>query len=111
MGCKEPRARTHLSSWGPSLAELSASSDPNAVVKVTIDPISEEEVKYVVPPEKIISGVYYSLPDRDGILSIDKPKFEGLNHANEWLSDDDFKKGRLGLTPSYTYRLEYTIDP
>lgn len=42
-------------------------------------------VKHSIPLEEIISGG----PPKDGIPSIDKPKFVSIAEANQWLSDDD----------------------
>jgi hypothetical protein len=42
-------------------------------------------VKYIVPPEKIIGGG----PPKDGIPSIDNPKFVSLSEADKWIADNE----------------------
>ena len=46
--------------------------------------ISENE-KYLIDPEKIISGG----PPRDGIPSIDNPKFVSVEEADKWIEDNE----------------------
>jgi len=57
-------------------------------------PVPEEEfeikttpdgIKYIVHPEKIASGG----PPKDGIPSIDNPKFISLEEADEWIEDNE----------------------
>lgn len=52
----------------------------NQSIKVTA-----EGVKYIVDPDKIISGG----PPKDGIPSIDKPKFVSVEEADKWIQDDE----------------------
>ena len=42
-------------------------------------------VKYIVDPEKIVSG---GVP-KDGIASIDNPKFVSLEEADKWITDNE----------------------
>ncbi len=48
-------------------------------------------VKYIVEPDKIIGGG----PPKDGIPSIDNPKFVTLDEADQWIEDDELV---LGIT-------------
>ncbi len=47
--------------------------------------ISSDGTKYIVDPNKILSGG----PPKDGIPSIDKPKFVSVAEANEWVKDNE----------------------
>jgi len=49
-------------------------------IKVTVD-----GEKYIVDPEKIVSGG----PPKDGIPSIDNPKFVSLQEADEWIENNE----------------------
>ena len=44
-----------------------------------------EGVKYIVDPSKIIGGG----PPKDGIPSIDNPKFVSLEEADQWIQDNE----------------------
>lgn len=44
-----------------------------------------EGVKYIVDPAKIIGGG----PPKDGIPSIDEPKFVTVEEADEWIQDNE----------------------
>lgn len=57
-----------------------ASETGNQGIKVTAD-----GVKYIVDPDKIISGG----PPKDGIPSIDKPKFVSVEEADKWIQDNE----------------------
>ncbi len=47
--------------------------------------VNEEGLKYIVDPEKILSGG----PPMDGIPSIDNPKYIPLEEADEWIEDNE----------------------
>jgi hypothetical protein len=55
--------------------------------------IGESETKQSILPEEIVSGG----PPKDGIPSVDNPKFVSMQEANEWISDNEpgiaFSKG------------------
>ncbi len=57
-----------------------ASEIGNQSIKITA-----EGVKYIVDPDKILSGG----PPKDGIPSIDKPKFVSVEEADKWIRDDE----------------------
>lgn len=54
--------------------------EPEYEIKVT-----SEGVKYIVDPQKIIGGG----PPKDGIPSIDNPKFVSLEEADQWIEDNE----------------------
>lgn len=60
--------------------------------------VQEENMKYIVEPSKIISGG----PPKDGIPSIDNPKFVSLTKADEWIEDNELV---LALTYKETKRV------
>jgi hypothetical protein len=47
--------------------------------------MTERGVKYLVHPDKILSGG----PPKDGIPSIDNPKFVTVNEADQWIDDNE----------------------
>jgi hypothetical protein len=47
--------------------------------------VTKEGVRYLVPPDKIVAGG----PRKDGIPSIDHPKFVSVEEANGWIGDDE----------------------
>ena len=57
-----------------------AAPEPEYEIKVT-----SEGVKYIVDPQKIIGGG----PPKDGIPSIDNPKFVSLEEADQWIEDNE----------------------
>ena len=48
-------------------------------------------VKYIVDPDKLVGGG----PPKDGIPSIDNPKFVTLGEADQWIGDNELV---LGIT-------------
>lgn len=47
--------------------------------------VTSDGVKYIVDPSKIIGGG----PPRDGIPSIDNPKFVSVDEADQWIQDNE----------------------
>ncbi len=47
--------------------------------------ITDRGVKYIVDPEKIVSGG----PPKDGIPSIDNPRYVPLSEADQWIADNE----------------------
>ena len=47
--------------------------------------LTDKGVKYIVEPNKIVSGG----PPKDGIPSIDDPKFVSVTEADKWISDEE----------------------
>ncbi len=56
-----------------------------------ISACASEEVKYIVDPDKIVGGG----PPKDGIPSIDNPKYVSLEEADQWIEDNELV---LGIT-------------
>ncbi len=61
---------------------------PQEEYEIKTDPSG---VKYIVDPDKIVGGG----PPKDGIPSIDNPKFVTLDEADEWIEDNELV---LGIT-------------
>ena len=57
----------------------------NPVSLETSEMVQEEEMDYSVDPSKILSGG----PPKDGIPSIDNPKFVSVQEADEWIQDNE----------------------
>ena len=47
--------------------------------------VTESGVKYIVDPLKIVGGG----PPKDGIPSIDNPRFVSLSEADQWIQDNE----------------------
>jgi hypothetical protein len=47
--------------------------------------LTEEGVKYIVDPDKLIGGG----PPKDGIPSIDNPRYVSVEEADEWIEDNE----------------------
>ena len=47
--------------------------------------VTERGVKYIVDPLKIVGGG----PSKDGIPSIDNPRFVSLQEADQWIQDNE----------------------
>ena len=60
-------------------------SEYNPVSLDTEKMVTEEGMEYIVDPSKILSGG----PPKDGIPSIDNPKFVSLQDADEWIEDNE----------------------
>ena len=78
--------------------QAAPTSEPPATTPAT--PLPQEEydiktdpsgLKYIVDPNKIVGGG----PPKDGIPSIDNPKFVPLKEADQWIEDDELV---LGIT-------------
>ena len=65
-----------------------ATQPPQAEYDIKTDPSG---VKYIVDPDKIVGGG----PPKDGIPSIDNPKFVPLKQADQWIEDNELV---LGIT-------------
>jgi len=73
-------------------------SQPTAPTPTTPPPPEKYDIKtdpsglkYIVDPNKIVGGG----PPKDGIPSIDNPKFVPLDEADEWIEDNELV---LGIT-------------
>ncbi len=47
--------------------------------------LTEEGVKYIVDPNKLLGGG----PPKDGIPSIDNPRYVSVEEADEWIEDNE----------------------
>jgi len=65
-----------------------ATQPPQEEYDIKTDPSG---LKYIVDPNKIVGGG----PPKDGIPSIDNPKFVPLDEADEWIEDNELV---LGIT-------------
>ena len=72
----------------PPAAPIPASPPPQENYNIKTDPSG---VKYIVEPDKIVGGG----PPKDGIPSIDNPKFVPLDEADQWIEDNELV---LGIT-------------
>ncbi len=65
--------------------------------------LTEDGVKYLVHPSKILSGG----PPKDGIPSIDNPRFVSVEEANEWLGDNELVMAirHKGITRVYPFQI------
>jgi len=67
---------------GASKSEFTEISEIDEVTGIKVD---SKGMKFIVDPKKIISGG----PPKDGIPSIDNPKFVSVQEANEWIQDNE----------------------
>ncbi len=63
-------------------AQENSGEDQDAASKIRVD---DRGVKYLVDPRKILSGG----PPKDGIPSIDHPKFVSVSEADRWIGDNE----------------------
>jgi len=84
--------------------------DPVVQKKLKANPDLEDEIKtlrdgtkYLLHPRNILSGG----PPKDGIPSIDNPKFESADSADKWLEDNDLILGLDydGVVKAYPHRI------
>lgn len=63
----------------------------------------KDGTKYIVHPKEILSGG----PGRDGIPSIDNPKFQAMEEADIWLNDENLILGLdyKGVVRAYPHRI------
>ena len=59
--------------------------------------------KYIIHPDEILSGG----PPKDGIPSLDTPKFQPASEADKWLNDEDLVLGLdyKGVVKAYPHRI------
>ena len=67
--------------------------------------VTERGVKYIVDPEKIVSGG----PPMDGIPSIDDPKFTTVEKADEWIEDNELVLGLIHNGTKRVYPLQVMV--
>ena len=67
--------------------------------------ITSRGVKYLVDPNKIISGG----PPKDGIPSIDNPKYVTLQEADQWIEDNELVLGIIYKNVTRVYPLQIMV--
>ncbi len=72
----------------------------NQSIKVTA-----KGIKYIVDPDKIVSGG----PPRDGIPSIDHPKFVSVEEADNWIQDNELVLGIIYKGVKRVYPLQIMV--
>jgi hypothetical protein len=82
LGCSQVTPNSQLP------ITTATTSPPQGEYEIKTDPSG---VKYIVDPEKIVSGG----PPKDGIPSIDNPKYVSFDDADQWIGDDELV---LGIT-------------
>lgn len=84
LGC----ARAVPTSQPPTPTPTPTTPPPQEEYDIKTDPSG---LKYIVDPDKIVGGG----PPKDGIPSIDNPKFVPLKQADQWIEDNELV---LGIT-------------
>ena len=79
---------TRAAPTSPPPTTTPATQPPPEEYDIKTDPSG---LKYIVDPNKIVGGG----PPKDGIPSIDNPKFVPLDEADEWIEDNELV---LGIT-------------
>jgi hypothetical protein len=86
LGCSQAAPDSKLPTTIPTTTPTI--SPPQDEYEIKTDPSG---VKYIVDPDKIVGGG----PPKDGIPSIDNPKYVSLEEADQWIGDDELV---LGIT-------------
>lgn len=96
---------------GCALPEMPEKID-DAMVDRPIEPseeegiqVTENGVKYLVHPSKIIGGG----PPKDGIPSIDNPKYVSLEEADEWIEDNELVMAMVYKGVKRVYPLQILV--
>ncbi len=75
-------------------------AEPEYEIKVTSD-----GVKYIVDPQKFVGGG----PPKDGIPSIDSPKFVPLQEADQWIGDNELVLGIIYKGVKRVYPMQIMV--
>ena len=67
--------------------------------------VTSSGVKYIVDPAKILSGG----PPKDGIPSIDNPKFVSVKEADAWIQDNELVLGLIYKGVKRVYPLQILV--
>ena len=67
--------------------------------------LTERGVKYIVDPNKIVSGG----PPMDGIPSIDDPKYVSVEEADQWIQDNELVLGLIINDTKRVYPLQIMV--
>jgi len=68
--------------------------------------LTEEGVKYVVDPQKLVGGG----PPKDGIPSIDNPRFVSVDEADEWIQDNELALALVYKGVERVYPLQVLVS-
>ncbi|MFC2079348.1 DUF3179 domain-containing protein [Candidatus Bipolaricaulota bacterium] len=97
---------------GFALAQTSAPPDASADEAAPVEVINGQEVltndaglRYIVDPALIMSGG----PPKDGIPSIDQPKFVSLEEADEWIADNELVLALIYKGVARVYPLQILV--
>ncbi len=91
VSCAKPTpAPAPVPAPAPAAEEI---TEPGETGKEMEIKVTEEGVKYIVDPGKIVGGG----PPKDGIPSIDNPKFVSVAEADDWIQDNE-------LVLAFTYK-------
>ncbi len=77
-----PLTKTEGSQGMPGLADAQGLSEAEERPDIKV---TDKGVKYIVDPDRIVSGG----PPKDGIPSIDDPKFVTVAEADKWIEDNE----------------------
>ncbi len=77
IGCARPAPTPE-----PTTPTTTPSPTPTPETEIKVTPGG---VKYIVDPAKLVGGG----PPKDGIPSIDNPKFVSVEEADEWIQDNE----------------------
>ena len=75
---------------------------PQEEYEIKTDPSG---AKYIVDPDKIVGGG----PPKDGIPSIDNPKFVPLDEADQWIEDNELVLGIIYKGVKRVYPLQIMV--
>ncbi len=67
--------------------------------------MTERGVKYIIDPDKIVGGG----PPKDGIPSIDNPKFTTVEEADEWIQDNELVLAMIYNNTKRVYPLQIMV--
>ncbi|MBT3363656.1 MAG: DUF3179 domain-containing protein [Chloroflexi bacterium] len=84
------------------LVNLEGASNVGDEYDIITDPSG---VKYIVHPNKIVGGG----PPKDGIPSIDNPKYVSIAQADQWIQDDELVLGIIYKGVKRVYPLQIMV--
>ena len=97
IGCARPTPTPE-----PTTPTTTPSPAPTPETEIKVTPGG---VKYIVDPEKLIGGG----PPKDGIPSIDNPKFVSLEEADQWIEDNELVLGIIHKGIKRVYPLQIMV--
>jgi hypothetical protein len=85
-----------------TLTPVPTPAPPQTEYEIKTDPSG---MKYVVDPDKIVGGG----PPKDGIPSIDNPRFVSLQEADKWIEDNELVLGIIYKGEKKVYPLQIMV--